>query len=309
MPPMTPTEAAGWLRHGWDGEPPLGFLGYADGTPVGYAEYSTSTWDNLHLAWLWIGVHPDRRRRGHGTELLCAMEERARSEGRTSIGVDGWDTAPCEPFAAAHGLVRRSAEVVRRQVMAEVDWARVESLHAEAAAAAADYELVRRTGATPDEDLAALAEITAAINDAPTDDLDIEDEVFPPARVRDYETAMIGQGRVLHRVLARHRGTGAPAGHTVVVVEGERPHLGEQHDTAVARDHRGHRLGLLLKTEMLLWLREVEPRLEQFDTWNAESNAHMVAVNELLGYRVVGRMLDFQRDVRDAIRRDPDRPL
>ena len=36
---------------------------------------------------------------------------------------------------------------------------------------------------TPDADFAALAEMTVAINDAPTDDLDIEDEVFDAKRV------------------------------------------------------------------------------------------------------------------------------
>ena len=74
----------------------------------------------------------------------------------------------------------------------------------------------------------------------------------------------------------------------------ERPEIGDQHDTAVVRAHRGHRLGLLLKAGMLLWLAEVEPQLETVDTWNAESNDHMIAVNEALGYRVMGRELQFQ---------------
>lgn len=31
------------------------------------------------------------------------------------------------------------------------------------------------------------------------------------------------------------------------------------------------------------------------DTWNAESNAHMIGVDELLGYRVMGREIVYQR--------------
>jgi peptide/nickel transport system ATP-binding protein len=42
---------------------------------------------------------------------------------------------------------------------------------------------------------------------------------------------------------------------------------------------------------------EEEPQLREVDTWNAESNDHMIGVNELLGYRVLGRVLDFQRPV------------
>ena len=70
--------------------------------------------------------------------------------------------------------------------------------------------------------------------------------------------------------------------------------LGYQHDTAVARDHRGHRLGLLVKSAMNLWLAESEPELKTIDTWNAESNDHMIAVNEELGYRWMGRVIAFQ---------------
>ena len=77
----------------------------------------------------------------------------------------------------------------------------------------------------------------------------------------------------------------------------ERPTIGHQHDTAVAREHRGHRLGLLLKADMLQWLRAEEPQLETIDTFNAESNSHMVSVNERLGYRVMGRELAFQRRI------------
>ena len=82
-----------------------------------------------------------------------------------------------------------------------------------------------------------------------------------------------------------------------MVVEADRPWLAEQHDTSVVRAHRGHRLGLLLKLEMLRWLAEDEPRLETIDTWNAESNDHMVAINEALGYRPLGRGLTFQRSL------------
>ena len=162
---------------------------------------------------------------------------------------------------------------------------------------ASAYDLVRREGRTPDHELEAVADMVSAINDAPTDDLDIEDEVFSPERVRDYESAQLGRGRRLFRVVARHRASGQLAGNTVVVVDGERPELGEQHDTSVVRAHRGHRLGLLLKCDMNLWLRELQPQLREIDTWNAESNDHMISVNEALGYRAVGRQLEVQRSI------------
>ena len=154
---------------------------------------------------------------------------------------------------------------------------------------------MRIQGLSPDELLDQLSQVSAAINDAPLDDLELEDEAYPPERIRAYERAQEASGIRLYRVLARHRATGDLGGHTVVAVDTERPHLGDQHDTAVARDHRGHRLGALLKADMMLWLAEAEPQLETIDTWNAESNDHMVGINELLGYRIMGRELQFQR--------------
>jgi GNAT superfamily N-acetyltransferase len=295
--PATVSEYQGQLRHGWDGEPPTPFIALVDGEPVGQAEYSTSEWDNQHLAWLWVAVHPDRRRQGYGSRILDALIGRARDEGRTSIGIDGWESDATRAFATRHGLDLKSQDLNRRQFLSELNWEFIRAIRDAAATQAADYEVVRRLGATPEEELEALAEMTAAINDAPTDDLDIEDEVFPAERVRNYESAQLARGYRFHRVFARHRETGQLAGHTVVVVDGERPHLAEQHDTSVVRAHRGHRLGLLLKADLLLWLHETQPQVESIDTWNAESNDHMIEVNEKLGYRILGRALAFQRGI------------
>jgi hypothetical protein len=60
--------------------------------------------------------------------------------------------------------------------------------------------------------------------------------------------------------------------------------------TVVARAHRGHRLGLLLKVAMLELLAEREPQLETIETFNADANAHMVGINETLGFRMTGRL-------------------
>jgi len=295
--PYTLKGADGRFRHGWDGEVETPFLGLVDGVPVAAGTLGTSDYDNLHLGWLGVQVRPDHRRQGHGTELLEALVGETRERGRTTIGIDGWESEATQAFARRRGLEEKSRAINRTQHLAEVDWAVLERLHAEALTAASSYELVRRVGRTPDEELEAVAEMSAALNDAPTDDLDIEDEVYSPERVRAYEDAQLAQDLLLYRVLARHRETGELAGHSVVVVEGERPQLGHQHDTSVVASHRGHRLGLLVKAEMNLWLREEQPQLVSVDTWNAESNDHMIGVNEAIGYRIMGRQLEYQKSV------------
>ena len=119
----------------------------------------------------------------------------------------------------------------------------------------------------------------------------MEDEVFTAERIRAYEDAQIDGGLRLYRIVARHRVSGELAGHTVVAVDARTRASATSTTPRSSAAHRGHRLGQLLKADMMRWLAEVEPQLETVDTFNAESNDHMVAVNERLGYRVMGREL------------------
>ena len=295
--PWLPDPYDAFLRLGWDGEAPVPYLMTVDGRAVGQGSLSLSERDNTHLAWLGLGILPEERRHGFGTMLFARLVEEARAAGRTSVGVDGWESDRTLAFAASVGLERRSQAILRRQHLAEVERASLEKLYDEAAHAAVDYELVRVVGRTPLDMVEAMVRLASAINDAPTDDLDIEDEVFSAERLAAYEEACLRRGNRLYRLVARHTASGALVGHTVIAVEKQRPAVADQHDTAVARAHRGHRLGLLLKAGMLLWLAEAEPQIETVDTWNAESNDHMISVNEALGYRWTARELQLQRSV------------
>ena len=295
--PATMRSEEGRFRYGWDGEVEAAYVGLDGEVPVAVGRVATTDYDNLHLAWVGVQVHADHRRRGHGTEMLGAHVDETRARGRTSIGIDGWDGESARGFAKRHGFEEKSSAIQRRQLPNELDWAEIERMHEEASAAASAYDVVRREGRTPDVELEELAVMASAINDAPTDDLDIEDEVFSADRMRAYESAQLDRGHRMFRTFARHRDTGELAGHSVVVVDGERPQYAEQHDTSVVAAHRGHKLGLLLKTDMNLWLRDEQPQITEISTWNAESNDFMIGVNDAIGYRIMGRGLEFQKSL------------
>jgi GNAT superfamily N-acetyltransferase len=285
------------VQHGWDGAPERHFLGRVDGIVIATGSLEFGEWDNLDLAWCSVLVRPERRRQGHGSALLSHLMQEARNHGSRSFGADGWELDGVEEFAAGHGLRVRNAGVHSIQLVRELGAGLVDRLHDEAAQHAKEYELLRLEAPSPEELLPELAELTAAINDAPIGDLDIEPENFPVQRIRAYERSQLASGRRIYRVVARHRASRRLAGHTVVAVDADQPEYGDQHDTSVLREHRGHRLGMLLKTEMLRWLAEVEPELRRIDTWNDQDNDHMLAVNERLGYRRTSRNLEFQRDL------------
>ena len=97
------------------------------------------------------------------------------------------------------------------------------------------------------------------------------------------------QGVRAYVVAARHDASGELGGFTQVEVGQERADRGFQALTAVVRAHRGHRLGLLLKLAMMELLAEAEPQVRQLFTMNTETNEHMIAINETLGYRVLGK--------------------
>jgi GNAT superfamily N-acetyltransferase len=295
MPEVTSHRRRMVVRYGWDSSPERHLVVHADGKPVAMAEVELGEWDNQDVAWIYLVVHPEHRRGGVGSAFLCEISKLAGDAGRTKIGGSWWQSPATEAFAGHHGFEIASREICRRATIADLPAGFAQAAYDEAAAVAGDYELIRLEGRAPLDLLPEVAQLTAAINDAPIDDLDIEDEAFPVERIQDYENATIESGHRLRRVVARHRETGELAGHTVVAVDLETPELAHQHDTAVVRAHRGHRLGLLLKAEMLRWLAESEPQIDSVDTWNAESNDHMIGVNERLGYRVLGRELAFQR--------------
>jgi len=295
---LSPTTSAyaAHLRHGWDGDPPLAGL-VRDGSVrvIGAVEVALPHWDNTHTGWVEVTVDPLGRRQGIGRWLFETAVARIRAAGRSLVIVESFDLPAAVAFATEMALDRVSEEVQRRQDLRRLDRSRLDREFAAARLRAGGYELVRLPGRTPEDMLDDVVEMSAAINDAPIDDFDVEDDVFSRERVRAYEAAEVAGGRRLYRLVARERATGALAGHTVVAVDGERPGYAEQHDTSVLRAHRGHRLGVLLKTAMVRWLDEEEPQLRIVDTWNAASNSHMIAVNEVLGYSVVANGIGWQR--------------
>lgn len=294
--PGTAASVAAAVTHGYDGDPPaVGLVRAKGGRVVGIVEVELPHWDNRHLGWLGITVDPLVRRQGIGRSLFEAGVDRVRAEGRRLVIANSFEGTAGVGFLEAMGLGRVSVEVQRRQHIPDLDWERLDRDYATAERRCIDYELVRMPGATPEDLLDDVARMTAAINDAPTDDYDIEDEVFTPERLRAFEDAQRVHERRVYRLVARHRRTGDLAGHTMVGVDGTRPWFGWQYDTSVLRAHRGHRLGFVLKAAMLRWLAEEEPQLRDLDTWNAASNDHMIRVNEMLGYRVVASVIGWQR--------------
>jgi GNAT superfamily N-acetyltransferase len=299
LPPKVGAAVLTYRQLGSDGRPLDGlWLAREGDRVVGLADLELPWRENTAAAMVRGAVHPDARRRGTGTALLEAAKDAAKAAGRSRVYSGAFTGGPGLTVLAAWGFQPTDGRyAVRRVDLHEAPYGLWDRLYDEAAAHAADYELERLVGPTPEELLDGLATLHEAINDAPANDADEEPVRFDAQRVRDYDRAMAGRHQTVHRVLARHRPTGEWAGLSMLCVDEFSPSVAFQEDTSVVRAHRGHRLGLLMKAEMLRWISADRPEVAAADTWNAVTNHHMIAVNERLGATVVAEYVGHRLDL------------
>lgn len=288
-PPMSWKVFAGWLAFGWTGDPSRAWLAVDDrGGVAGWHVLHLPERENRDRAELSVAVDPARRRGGVGADLVAHAAARALGLGRTLLSGEARDGSPGAAFARALGARPGIPDVRRLLVVPEISPGRLAALRAQAEQAARGYVLERWRGATPESELAAVAAVLAAENDAPRD-AGREGTRWDSDRVRQSARRRAAQGLRSHTVAAREEATGELAGLTAMEVDPLTPGWGFQALTVVARPHRGHRLGLLMKAAMLELLAEREPGLERIITGNAADNKHMIAINTALGFAPLDR--------------------
>ncbi len=290
--PVEPPQSYGlfdmYLRNGYEKIPGEVWAGRDDGgSVVGYYRISLPDLENRDEAHAVPVVHPAARRRGYGRELLRHAAARATANGRTRLGAVATAGGAGDAFAQALGARLDLEEIRRIQYLSEIAPGTIDALRASAARAAAGYSLVSWSGPVPEEYHGPMAGVLNAFNDAPHG-ANEEPATWDADRVRERTGIGARAGLVRsHNVAAVCDSTGELAAYTEVLIDPELPQWGYQQLTAVVKTHRGRRLGLLVKTEMLRLLASAEPQVEQIATGNAANNPYMIAVNEQLGYRVV----------------------
>lgn len=264
------------------------------------------TRDNLHLAGCEILVHPEHRRRGIGSALMQAGLGIVREAGRTTVtagALSSWGGGPARSeagqwFLESLGFRLALTEVERRADVMALDGATEQRLYAEAQSRAGGYDVIGWTGRTPEELLDGVARLNSTfLTEAPTGDLDLEPENIDADYVRAQDDASLARGYFMCGVVARHRSSGEIVANTVIGVPTEPGTSAGQWITLVAPEHRGHRLGLLTKLENHRQLRRERPAVRWVYTGNADVNAHMIAINETLGFQVVDAWREYQRSL------------
>ncbi|MGA5424668.1 GNAT family N-acetyltransferase [Streptomyces lavendulocolor] len=267
----------------------------AEGNPVGVASLRLFTSAGReHLAELELHVDPAYRRLGTGSLLLSAVVAACLAEDRRSLIVEAAADSPGEAFCEKRNF--RQALALNHLILRldQLDEAAVLQV---AEAEHPGYRLTGWTGTVPDDLAAAFATAKNAMNDMPVGDLDYGTENWDADRVRAMAQVIADRGDTLLTLAAVHDG-GAMAGYTEILLPRGTAPRAQQYDTAVVPAHRGHGLGLWLKTAMVRRLRAQHPGVVEIETDNAEDNVHMLAVNHRLGFRSYRRTREFQLDVR-----------
>ena len=128
----------------------------------------------------------------------------------------------------------------------------------------------------------------------PLDDLRWEPEAYDVDRMRRRNEMIAARGMRQYTSVARHEATGALVGSTTLTRLAGLPEHIDQWETIVLEEHRGHRLGMLLKIENLRFAQRAEADLCFIDTVNSDSNAPMLQMNLALGFEPVRAWAEWE---------------
>lgn len=274
-----------------------GYVCHDEGSLVGWALMDLPLADNTSTASMSLGVPPDLRGRGYGGLLAETMARDARAANRTIASAhaswpgDG-ETSPARRFAERHGLTLRNT-MLHQILTLPVDDALLEKLARSTAEHHTAYTLLMWSGSCPPQWVEQYCELRGRMSvEAPSGDLEIEAEVFDPARLAEEDKRITARRQVGFTAVAVARDDTLVA-FTKLVARLDETRV-DQWDTLVVGDHRGHRLGLALKVANLRALTASGVPAGDVNTWNATTNAPMIAINDQLGFHAVKFTGEFQ---------------
>ncbi|HEX3931192.1 MAG TPA: GNAT family N-acetyltransferase [Nocardioides sp.] len=271
---------------------------FAGDRMVGELMVSLPLLDNLDSARVWIWVDPAHQRRGIGTKLAAVGHAEVRDAGRHvcqatgRIGTDR-DNGNVR-FARSLGYDVANTEIERRLAL-PFDSDRLDRLEAEAAPRHHDYLLRTVVGPVPAELAASYVALkNQLIVEAPSGEMEVEagQDTVAELAAQDRELVSAGRTRVAAYALDA---AGTVVAYSVAATSNDSHAHVDQWGTLVDPAHRGHRLGTAVKCGVLRALSDGFPGKRYVETTNAETNRHMVAINEALGFEVSQVWGDFQR--------------
>lgn len=263
-----------------------------DRTVLGLGIYGGELQRNLDLAWINLFVPEQARQQGADVALMEHARQTAAADGRTRISAQL--SAAISPDAFAEKLGGKNQGTV---LAAKLDLSAIDpdqyAAWAAPSAQNARYQLARWTDRCPNELAKSYCAAQDAMHDQPAGEFAYEFARTQIGQMRADEAHLTRYG-ARHHVLAAVDDAGQVAGFAEFVTYPDEPDAVDIWSTGVAREHRGHGLGLRLKAASTLWMRELHPAAHWVDTANHEGNAPMLRINRTLGYQSTERWLGYE---------------
>jgi GNAT superfamily N-acetyltransferase len=281
---------------------------------VGAARYEIEPGDDPHTAWMMVDVLSGARGAGIGSALSAKLQGVAATDViRKAIvyAVSGYASGPRLAPPTGFGSVPRDNPEVRfllskgyrlEQVVRGSRLALPVELAAQFVRAAEisgpDFVIHHWVDRTPQKwrvDMAMLRQVMSV--EEPSAGLEEPEDVWNVERLVADEARFESSPRTLLVCAVEHVPSGHLAGFTTLSVPAETDRSISQEDTLVLREHRGHRLGMLLKLANLVEVQRRMPGHPSVITFNAEENRHMLDVNEAVGFVPIGYEGAWRRDL------------
>jgi len=230
------------------------------------------------------GVLMQQRRSGVGRALSGQLHEFMGVQGKSIASVkvlfrDG------HRFLESTGAQPRLRSVENHLALRDVPWAKMPAWRGRVEAEGPSLRWEIHAPRVPLSRLAALmAPFTRLINQQPLGELEMPPIRYELAAFESWYRELDARGGE-HYLIVLNAGDGAAAV-CDANWDARVPERVHQSFTAVAEPWRGKGLAKAVKAAMLLLVRERQPGVTTLTTFNAQSNAPMLAINRQLGFRV-----------------------
>ena len=257
--------------------------------------------DNQHLAEFEINVHPDYRRHRWGSRLLHLITAEARRQNRRLMIAGTNSRVPAgAAFMKCLGATPGLEAATNQLCLDELDRNLLQRWLDVPSELRTRFSLGLWEGTYPEDKIPAVVELFQIANDAPHDQIEVEDRQYTAEMLRQFERHQIARGYLRWTYYVVENATGHFCGFTETFWNPNRPAIISQDFTGVHPEFRGLGLGRWLKAAMLDKVLRDRPQVTLVRTGNANSNAPMLAINNALGFKLYNAFTYWQVETEKA---------